>query len=53
VVIVGAGFAGRSVAKRLAKAPVDITLIDRGNHYLFQLLLYQVATAGLSPAAIA
>ena len=53
VVIVGAGFAGLSVAKRLAKAPVDITLIDRANHHLFQPLLYQVATAGLSPADIA
>lgn len=48
---VGAGFAGLSVAKRLAKAPVDITLIDRGNHPL-QPLLYQVATAGLSSADI-
>jgi len=53
VVIVGAGFAGLSVAKRLATAPVDITLIDRENHHLFQPLLYQVATAGLSPADIA
>ena len=53
VVIVGAGFAGLTVAKRLAKAPVDITLIDRENHHLFQPLLYQVATAGLSPADIA
>ncbi|MFN0304482.1 MAG: FAD-dependent oxidoreductase [Burkholderiales bacterium] len=53
VVIVGAGFAGLSVAKRLAKAPVDITLIDRENHHPFQPLLYQVATAGLSPADIA
>jgi NADH dehydrogenase len=53
VVIVGAGFAGLTVAKRLAKMPVDITLIDRENHHLFQPLLYQVATAGLSPADIA
>jgi len=53
VVIVGAGFAGLTVAKRLAKAPADITLIDRQNHHLFQPLLYQVATAGLSPADIA
>ena len=53
VVIVGAGFAGLSAAKRLAKAPVDLTLIDRENHHLFQPLLYQVATAGLSPADIA
>jgi len=53
VVIVGAGFAGLTVAKRLAKVPVDIILIDRENHHLFQPLLYQVATAGLSPADIA
>ncbi len=53
VVIVGAGFAGLTVAKRLAKTPVDIILIDRENHHLFQPLLYQVATAGLSPADIA
>ena len=53
MVIVGAGFAGLTVAKRLAKAPMDITLIDRENHHLFQPLLYQVATAGLSPADIA
>jgi len=53
VIIVGAGFAGLTVAKRLAKASVDITLIDRENHHLFQPLLYQVATAGLSPADIA
>ncbi|MDP3774224.1 MAG: NAD(P)/FAD-dependent oxidoreductase, partial [Gemmatimonadales bacterium] len=52
-IIVGAGFAGLSVAKRLATVPVDITLIDRENHHLFQPLLYQVATAGLSPADIA
>jgi len=53
VVIVGAGFGGLTVAKRLAKTPADITLIDRQNHHLFQPLLYQVATAGLSPADIA
>ncbi len=53
VVIVGAGFAGLTVAQRLAGAPADITLIDRQNHHLFQPLLYQVATAGLSPADIA
>ena len=53
VVIVVACFAGLSVAKRLARAPVDIPLIDRENHHLFQPLLYQVATAGLSPADIA
>ncbi len=53
VVIVGAGFGGLRVAKDLKGAPVDITLIDRRNHHLFQPLLYQVATAGLSPADIA
>ena len=53
VVIVGAGFGGLAVAKRLAAVPVDVTLIDRQNHHLFQPLLYQVATAGLSPAEIA
>ena len=53
VVIVGAGFGGLTVARGLARAPVDITLIDRQNHHLFQPLLYQVATAGLSPADIA
>jgi len=53
VVIVGAGFGGLSAALSLAKQPVDVTLIDRQNHHLFQPLLYQVATAGLSPADIA
>lgn len=53
VVIVGAGFAGLTAAKELAKAPVRVTLIDRRNHHLFQPLLYQVATAGLSPNQIA
>jgi NADH dehydrogenase FAD-containing subunit len=53
VVIVGAGFAGLSAAKALAKAAVDVTVIDRRNYHLFQPLLYQVATAGLSPAEIA
>ncbi len=53
VVIVGAGFGGLAVAKGLAGAAADITLIDRQNHHLFQPLLYQVATAGLSPADIA
>jgi NADH dehydrogenase len=53
VVILGAGFAGLSVARALAKAPVHVTLIDRRNYHLFQPLLYQVATAGLSPADIA
>lgn len=53
VVIVGAGFGGLTAARALARAPVDITLVDRRNHHLFQPLLYQVATAGLSPADIA
>src|SRR5262245_22931886 len=53
VVIVGAGFAGLSAAKQLANAPFDVTVIDRHNYHLFQPLLYQVATAGLSPADIA
>lgn len=53
VVIVGAGFGGLTAARNLAKASVDLTLIDRENHHLFQPLLYQVATAGLSPADIA
>ena len=49
VVIVGAGFGGLTAAKRLATAAVEVTLIDRENHHLFQPLLYQVATAGLRP----
>jgi NADH:ubiquinone reductase (H+-translocating) len=53
VVIVGAGFGGLAAAKALANARVQITLIDRRNYHLFQPLLYQVATAGLSPADIA
>jgi NADH dehydrogenase len=53
VVIVGGGFAGLYAARRLAKHAVRITIIDRQNHHLFQPLLYQVATAGLSPADIA
>lgn len=53
VVIVGAGFGGLSAAKVLARAPVDVTIIDRHNYHLFQPLLYQVATASLSPAEIA
>jgi NADH dehydrogenase len=53
VIIIGAGFGGLSAAKALAKAPVDVTLIDRRNHHLFQPLLYQVATAGLTPSQIA
>jgi NADH dehydrogenase len=53
VVIVGAGFGGLNAARTLAKAPVKITLIDRRNYHTFQPLLYQVATAGLSPGEIA
>lgn len=54
VVIVGGGFAGLKAAKQLGgRRDVDVTLIDRRNHHLFQPLLYQVATAGLSPADIA
>jgi NADH dehydrogenase len=53
VVIVGGGFGGLTAAKALAHAPVRVTLIDRTNHHLFQPLLYQVASAGLSPADIA
>jgi NADH dehydrogenase len=53
VVIVGAGFGGLNAAEKLAGAPVRITVIDRKNHHTFQPLLYQVATAGLSPGEIA
>ena len=54
VVIVGAGFAGLNAAKVLANRPgIDVTLVDRENHHVFQPLLYQVATAALSPAEIA
>jgi len=53
VVIVGAGFGGLEAAKALAGAPVRLTLVDRHNHHLFQPLLYQVASATLSPADIA
>lgn len=53
IVIVGAGFGGMAAVKSLKHADVDVTLIDRTNHHLFQPLLYQVATAALSPADIA
>jgi NADH dehydrogenase len=53
VVIIGGGFAGLRAAKALLSAPVEITLIDRTNHHLFQPLLYQVATGVLSPGQIA
>ena len=53
VIIVGAGFGGLEAAKALRRAPVDITVLDRQNHHCFQPLLYQVATAALSPAEVA
>lgn len=53
VVIIGAGFGGLYAARALSKAPVEVTLIDRRNHHVFQPLLYQVATAGLNPSDIA
>lgn len=52
VLIVGGGFAGLAAAKALADAPVEVMLVDRRNHHVFQPLLYQVATASLSPADI-
>ena len=53
VVIIGGGFGGLSAARALRRAPVEVRLIDRRNHHVFQPLLYQVATAGLSPGDIA
>ena len=53
VVVIGGGFAGLWATRALASAPVQVTLVDRGNHHLFQPLLYQVATAGLSAPDIA
>lgn len=53
VVVIGGGFAGLWATRALASAPVQVTLLDRGNHHLFQPLLYQVATAGLSAPDIA
>ena len=53
IVIIGGGFGGLAAARALAHLPVTITLVDRKNHHTFQPLLYQVATAGLSPAEIA
>ena len=53
VVIVGGGFGGLTAARALGRAPVNVTLLDRRNHHVFQPLLYQVATAGLSPGDIA
>src|SRR5258708_12139296 len=53
VIIVGGGFGGIAAAKALRKAPVRVLLIDRTNHHVFQPLLYQVATAVLTPGQIA
>ncbi len=53
VVIIGGGFAGLYLAKGLKRAPVQVTVVDRSNHHLFQPMLYQVATAALNPADIA
>ncbi len=53
VVVVGGGFGGLETVRALADAPVDVTVIDRRNHHLFQPLLYQVATASLNPSEIA
>ena len=53
VVVVGGGFAGLAATRALARAPVEVVVVDRHNHHVFQPLLYQVATAGLSPADIA
>ncbi len=53
VVLVGAGFGGLAAARALRRAAVRITIVDRSNHHVFQPLLYQVATAALSPADIA
>src|ERR1700746_2942737 len=53
VVIVGAGFGGLQTAKALARVAVDVIVVDRQNHHCFQPLLYEVATAALSPADVA
>src|SRR5580692_7737626 len=53
VVIVGAGFGGIEAVKSLSRSTVEVTVIDRQNHHCFQPLLYQVATAALSPADVA
>jgi NADH dehydrogenase len=53
VVVVGAGFGGLEAARALRRSPVDVTVVDRQNHHCFQPLLYQVATAALSPADVA
>src|SRR5258705_2266377 len=53
VAILGGGFGGLNAAKALRDAPVQVTIVDRRNHHLFQPLLYQVATAALNPSDIA
>jgi NADH dehydrogenase len=53
VVVIGSGFGGMAAVRGLNRAPAQITIVDRSNHHLFQPLLYQVATAALSPADIA
>ena len=53
VIIIGAGFGGLTAAQQISRLPVDVTVVDRKNHHTFQPLLYQVATAGLSPGEIA
>src|SRR5262245_52393469 len=53
VVVVGGGFGGLTAARALRHADIDVTIVDRRNHHVFQPLLYQVATAGLSPGDIA
>src|SRR5215208_903810 len=53
VIIIGGGFGGLYAARALRRAPVQVTLIDRRNHHVFQPLLYQVATASLSPGDVA
>src|SRR5438045_9343732 len=52
VLVIGCGFGGLEAVRALSKADVEITLVDRTNHHLFQPLLYQVATAGLSAPAV-
>jgi NADH dehydrogenase len=52
-VIVGGGFGGLYAARALGRAPVDVTVVDRTNHHVFQPLLYQVATASLAPRDVA
>ncbi|MGH8303474.1 MAG: FAD-dependent oxidoreductase, partial [Steroidobacteraceae bacterium] len=53
IIVIGGGFGGLSAVRALRSAPVDVLLIDRGNHHTFQPLLYQVATAGLAAPSIA